>query len=51
MSSLISFARGTLKTGFMKTRVSGRKTAGLKPEMDIFGASIAYVFHRTLSSD
>jgi hypothetical protein len=48
MSSLISFARGTPKTPFMGTRASGRKTAGLKPEVDIFGASIASVFHRTL---
>jgi hypothetical protein len=36
---------------FMETRVTGRTTAGQKPQLDIFGVSIACVFRRTPSSD
>jgi hypothetical protein len=42
---------GTPKTNFMGTRVSGQETVGLKPKLDTFGISIAFVFRRTLSSD
>jgi hypothetical protein len=42
-SSPISFARGTPNTLFMGTRVSGRKTAGKKPELGTFGVSIDFV--------
>jgi hypothetical protein len=42
---------GYSKTRFMGTRVNGRKTGGLKPKQDIFGALMAFVFRGTLSSD
>jgi hypothetical protein len=36
---------------FMGTRVSGRKTPGLKPQLETFGVLIAFVFRGTLSAD
>jgi hypothetical protein len=44
-------ARGTPKSCFMGTTVSGLKPTGLKPELGAFGVSIAHVSRGTLSSD
>jgi hypothetical protein len=51
MSSLILFTKGTPKTRFIGTRVSGRKTTGLKQELGTYGVSITFVSRGTLSSE
>jgi hypothetical protein len=47
MSSLISFVRDTPKTRLVWKMVSGRKTAGLKPQTGTFGAMFAFVSRGT----
>jgi hypothetical protein len=42
---------GYSKDSFMGTRVSGRKTAGLKLELNNLGVSIPFVSRGTMSSD